>query len=61
MKPDAIAAALAPIYLGRVGSLVVETRLMSGEEAEERVEAQSRAFERLKPSLVARWRTEVGR
>ena len=60
MKPDAIAAALAPIYLGRVGSLVVETRRMSGEEAEERVEAQARAFERLKPSLVERWRMEVG-
>ncbi len=58
--PDALAAALAPIYLGRVGSLVVETRRMTGEEAEERIEAQARAFERLKPSLVQRWRSEVG-
>jgi hypothetical protein len=59
MQPDAVAAALAPIYLGRVGSLVVETRRMTAEEAEDRVEAQARAFERLKPSLVERWRTEV--
>jgi hypothetical protein len=59
MEPDAVAAALAPVYLGRVGSLVVETRRMTAEEAEDRVEAQARAFERLKPSLVERWRTEV--
>ncbi len=60
MQPHAIAAALAPVYLGRVGSLVVETRRMSADEAEERVEAQARAFERLKPALVERWRAEVG-
>jgi hypothetical protein len=59
IQPDALAAALAPVYLGRVGSLVVETRRMTGEEAEERVEAQARAFERLKPSFVERWRAEV--
>ena len=59
IQPDALAAALAPVYLGRVGSLVVETRRMTGEEAEERVEAQARAFERLKPTLVERWRAEV--
>jgi hypothetical protein len=47
------------VYLGRVGSLVVETRRMTAEEAEERVEAQARAFERLKPALADRWRAEV--
>jgi glucosylglycerate synthase len=61
MTPEALAAALAPIYLGRVGSLVVETRRMDAEEAEDRVEAQARAFERLKPSLVERWTAEVHR
>jgi hypothetical protein len=59
--PDTLAAALAPIYLGRVGGLVVETRRMDPEEAEDRVEAQARAFERLKPSLVERWDAEVAR
>jgi hypothetical protein len=61
MAPDALAAALAPIYLGRVGSLVVETRRMDPEEAEDRVEAQARAFEHLKPSMVERWDAEVAR
>jgi hypothetical protein len=32
---------------------------MTAEEAEERVESQARAFERLKPALAERWRTEV--
>jgi hypothetical protein len=59
MAPGALAAALAPIYLGRVGALVVETRRMDPEEAEDRVEAQARAFERLKPSFVERWAAEV--
>jgi glucosylglycerate synthase len=55
---EELAAAVAPIYLGRVGGLVIETRRMDADEAEERVEAQARAFERLKPALVAAWRAE---
>jgi hypothetical protein len=55
-SPEELAAAVSPIYLGRVGGLVVETRRMDAEEAEGRVEAQARAFERLKPSFVEAWR-----
>jgi len=49
-------AALVPIYFGRVGSLVIEARRLSEEQAEEHVERQAREFERLKPYLVERWR-----
>ncbi len=48
-------AALVPIYFGRVGSLVIENRHASAEEAEERVERQAREFELIKPYLVERW------
>ncbi len=58
---DDLVAALVPIYLGRVGSFVIETRAMSGEEAEERVEHQARVFELLKPELVGRWTRETAR
>ncbi|HEY6058207.1 MAG TPA: hypothetical protein VIV06_09245 [Candidatus Limnocylindrales bacterium] len=56
--PDSIqryAAALVPIYFGRVGSLIIDSRGMTTEQAEERVERQAREFELLKPYLVERW------
>jgi len=53
-------AALVPIYFGRVGSFVIETRRVSTEAAEERVERQAREFELLKPYLLERW-AEVAR
>jgi hypothetical protein len=53
---DRLVAALVPIYFGRVGSLVVETRHLSAADAEERVERQAREFERRKPYLMERWR-----
>jgi hypothetical protein len=49
-------AALVPIYFGRVGSLVIENRRLSEEQAEEHVERQAREFELRKPYLVERWR-----
>src|SRR6185295_5404373 len=52
---EALVAALVPIYFGRVGSSVVETRHQTTEQAEERVERQARAFGLLKPYLVERW------
>lgn len=52
---DELVAALVPIYFGRVGSLVVDTRHLSTEQAEERVERQAREFELLKPYLLERW------
>ncbi len=63
-SPEAIernVAALVPIYFGRVGSFVIENRRITTEAAEERVERQAREFELLKPYLVERWATEVGR
>lgn len=57
---DELVAALVPIYFGRVGSLVVESRHLSTEQAEERVERQARQFELLKPYLLERWDAEVG-
>ena len=56
MALDRLVAALVPIYFGRVGSLVIENRRASAEQAEERVERQAREFELLKPYLVRRWR-----
>ena len=52
---ERLVAALVPIYFGRVGSFVIETRRLSGEQAEERVERQAREFELLKPYLVDHW------
>ena len=51
-------AALVPIYFGRVGSFVIETRNLTTTDAEERVERQAREFELLKSYLVDRWRAE---
>ncbi len=52
---ERLVAAFVPIYFGRVGSLVVENRRLTDEQAEERVERQAREFELLKPYLVERW------
>jgi hypothetical protein len=52
---ERLVAAFVPIYFGRVGSLVIENRRLSGEQAEERVERQAREFELLKPYLVEHW------
>jgi len=52
---EQLVAALVPIYLGRVGSFVIENRHQTTDEAEDRVERQARAFELLKPYLVERW------
>jgi glycosyltransferase involved in cell wall biosynthesis len=52
---DELVAALVPIYFGRVGSLVVETRHLSTDATEERIERQAREFELKKPYLLERW------
>ena len=49
-------AALVPIYFGRVGSFIIENRLVTTDQAEDRVERQAREFELLKPYLIERWR-----
>jgi len=55
MDVERLVAAFVPIYFGRVGSLVVEDRRLSEEQAEEHVERQAREFELRKPYLVERW------
>jgi hypothetical protein len=50
-----LAAALVPVYFGRVGSFVIENRNLTTTGAEEQVERQAREFELLKPYLVERW------
>jgi hypothetical protein len=52
---DRYVEALVPIYFGRVGSLIIETRHETTDEAESQVERQAREFELLKPYLVDRW------
>ncbi len=53
---ERLVAAFVPIYFGRVGSLVIEARRLSEEQAEEHVERQAREFELCKPYLVEHWR-----
>jgi hypothetical protein len=55
VEVERLVAAFVPIYFGRVGSLVIENRRLSEEQAEEHVERQAREFEALKPYLVERW------
>jgi hypothetical protein len=55
-EPAASAASLVPLYFGRVASLVVESRRLSGPQTEALVERQVRAFVAAKPHLVTRWR-----
>ena len=48
--------ALVPLYFGRVASHILETGPLDDEAAEAVVERQARAYEALKPELVAAWR-----
>jgi hypothetical protein len=56
---DELVAALVPIYFGRVGSLIVDARHLTAEQAEERVERQAREFELLKPYLLECWEAAI--
>jgi hypothetical protein len=46
---------LTPLYLGRVGSFVIQTENLASGEVEERIEELCVAFERLKPYLISLW------
>ena len=52
---ERLVAALVPLYFGRVASLLLEVRELNSEQAEAAVERQARAFELVKPYLVAGW------
>lgn len=51
-----VAQALAPLYLGRAASLVLETRHRPVSAMSQMAERLGRAFEEEKPYLVDRWR-----
>jgi glucosylglycerate synthase len=53
---DRLIASLIPLYFGRVASLVLETHVLTTDQAEAFVERQARAFELAKPYFVNRWR-----
>jgi len=46
---------LTPLYLARVASFVLETQTLFSAEVEEKIEGLCRAYEELKPYLVASW------
>jgi hypothetical protein len=49
---------LTPLYLARVASFVIETRMLVAAEVEEKIESLCRTFEENKPYLAARWGAE---
>ena len=51
---------LTPLYLARVASFVVETRALSSQQVEEKIEHLCRSYEELKPYLIARWNDSGG-
>jgi hypothetical protein len=55
MPREHLLKALTPLYLGRTASFVIETQGLTSREAETRIEALCRAFEKQKPYLVERW------
>lgn len=47
---------MTPLYYGRVGAFVSQTRNLSSQKAEEIIESQAETFEELKPYLVKNWK-----
>ncbi|MFI5291321.1 MAG: glycosyl transferase family 2 [Candidatus Limnocylindrales bacterium] len=61
LEVDELIPALVPLYFGRVASHVIETGPLDDEGAEAVVDRQARAYEALKPELVAAWRDQAAR
>ncbi len=55
MNREHILKTLTPLYLGKVASLVTDLEKSTAEEVEQRLEALSKAFEKMKPYLIERW------
>jgi glycosyltransferase involved in cell wall biosynthesis len=51
---------LTPLYMARVASFVVETRPLSSQQVEEKIEQLCRSYEELKPYLTAHWNDSGG-
>jgi hypothetical protein len=52
---ERLAAALLPLYFGKVAALFLETRTADAEQADEAVERLAREFELAKPYLLRGW------
>jgi hypothetical protein len=58
LPADPIMAAMVPLYYGRTAGLVIQASEMNAAEFERQVvQAQADTFLKLKPELVARWRS----
>jgi glucosylglycerate synthase len=57
MRREHIIQALAPVYLGRMGSFLRQYASAPETAADEALESLCRAFERSKPDLIQRWNT----
>jgi hypothetical protein len=55
LDPEAVVAALVPVYFGRVAAFAEETQALDSRQAERVVERQAEVFEQEKPRLVAAW------
>lgn len=55
MDPDAVLAALVPLYFGRVAAFAHHAEALDSRGAEALVECQAEAFEEEKPRLLAAW------
>jgi hypothetical protein len=53
--PERLAAALLPLYFGKVAGLLLETRTADGTQAEETVQRLARELELAKPYLIRAW------
>ena len=55
MDPDAVLAALVPLYFGRVAAFAHHAEALDSRGVEALVECQAEAFEEEKPRLLAAW------
>jgi hypothetical protein len=55
MMRSPLLQSLAPLYLGRVASFVIDTEKLVAREVEEKIEHLCLSFERQKPYLLALW------
>ncbi|MFA6954892.1 MAG: glycosyltransferase [Thermoanaerobaculia bacterium] len=55
---DQLLSSLTPLYLGRVGSFILDNRDRSDEDAEEQIQQLARTFKSLRNDFVDAWRAE---
>ncbi|MFQ5456502.1 MAG: glycosyltransferase [Nitrospirota bacterium] len=55
INPEHLLKSLTPLYLGKTASFILETKTISSNEAETKIERLCRTFAELKPYLIKRW------